>query len=114
MLEIYLISLLDGIRIAAVIAMILSVLMLLVYFASMDVDDESILGKHIKKAIVVLVASLLVIVIVPSKSTAYEIIGIGTTMEYLKDNEKVKELPDKCIDALGKWLENTSEEEDKE
>lgn len=30
--------------------------------------------------------------------------------EHLQDNEKVQQLPDKCVDALDAWVESLSEE----
>lgn len=34
------------------------------------------------------------------------IYGVGTTLDYLQDNEKVQQLPDKCVDALDAWVES--------
>lgn len=42
----------------------------------------------------------------------YKIIGIGTTIDHIKDNEVVKQLPDKCIEALDQWVENIKEEKE--
>lgn len=39
------------------------------------------------------------------------IYGVGATLEHLQDNEKVQQLPDKCVDALDAWVESLSEEE---
>lgn len=38
------------------------------------------------------------------------IYGVGTTLDYLQDNEKVQQLPDKCVDALEAWVESLSKE----
>ena len=43
---------------------------------------------------------------VPGKNEACFIYGAGTIVDYCKDNSKVKEIPDKAIDALNRYLDN--------
>lgn len=43
---------------------------------------------------------------VPSKKDLYFIYGIGTTIDYLKQNPEAKQLPDKVIHALNEWVDN--------
>lgn len=50
--------------------------------------------------------SILSQIFVPNTKEAFLIYGIGTTVDYLKTNEKVTNLPDKCIDALDSWIES--------
>lgn len=45
-------------------------------------------------------------IFIPNTKEAFLIYGIGTTVDYLKSNEKVTNLPDKCIDALDSWIES--------
>lgn len=33
------------------------------------------------------------------------------TIDYVKSNETAKQLPDKCVKALDKWVDNLNEEE---
>ena len=51
---------------------------------------------------------------VPSTKEALMIYGIGSTIEYLKSNEKAMQLPDKCINALDAWVEELNKEEKKD
>lgn len=44
-------------------------------------------------------------VLCPDTKEAYLIYGIGGTIDYIKQNDVVKQLPDKCIIALDKWLD---------
>ena len=37
------------------------------------------------------------------------IYGIGGTIDYIKSNETAKQLPDKCIKALDKLVDNLNE-----
>lgn len=55
---------------------------------------------------------LLGIVFVPSKRDLYAIYGIGGTIDYIKQNDTAKQLPDKVVNYLDKWIE--SELSDKE
>ena len=42
----------------------------------------------------------------PTTKEALMIWGVGGTIDYVKSNEKVKELPDKVINALDSWVDN--------
>lgn len=53
--------------------------------------------------------SILFQIFIPNTKEAFLIYGIGTTVDYLKGNEKVTNLPDKCIDALDSWIESLDE-----
>lgn len=69
--------------------------------------------KILKRSAVALAISILGIVFIPSKEDLLLIYGVGTTLDYLQDNEKVQQLPDKCVDALDAWVESLSEEKKK-
>ena len=45
----------------------------------------------------------------PSKEQMYMIVGVGTAIDYVQQNEKAKQLPDKCIDALSRWVDSLNE-----
>ena len=53
---------------------------------------------------------MLVKIFIPTTQDALMIYGVGGTIDYVKSNEKVKELPDKCIEALDKWVDSLNEE----
>lgn len=44
---------------------------------------------------------------IPTTKEAMLIWGVGSTIDYIKTNDKVQQLPDKCIDA---WVESLNEE----
>lgn len=48
----------------------------------------------------------------PSKEQMYMIVGVGTAIDYIQENEKAKQLPDKCIDALNRWVDSLGAEEE--
>ena len=123
MAELYLLSRLGVIHnIAIAIFMILFVAMLISFIMSCVTDDwtgEPIFSvdKQInlkKLALKLLKASiifLILIVVTPTTKEAYTIYGVGGTLDYLQSNEKAKQLPDKCIEALDLWVENLKSEE---
>ena len=47
---------------------------------------------------------------IPTTNEALMIYGIGGTIDYVKSNETAKQLPDKYIKALDKWVDNLNEE----
>ena len=70
--------------------------------------------RVLKSFLVILFLSTTTLIFTPKTSEAYKIIGIGMTFDYLKNNEKVKELPDKAIDALDRWISLESEDTEAE
>lgn len=85
--------------------------------ANIDRDYESEkqnfkIGKKITK----ICASIAIILglaacFIPNTHDAYMIYGVGGTIEYIKSNETVKQLPDKCIHALDKYLDELNKED---
>lgn len=45
-------------------------------------------------------------ILTPTTKEALLIFGVGGTIDYIKNNEVVKQLPDKCVDALDAWVES--------
>lgn len=69
--------------------------------------------KAIKRTIPILIISVLGIVFTPTTKEALMIWGVGGTIDYIKTNDTAKQLPDKCIEALNKWVDSLNEEEKK-
>ena len=63
----------------------------------------------LKCAFATLVISSLIFVFVPSTKEALLIWGVGSTIDYIQENETAKQLPDKCINALNDWVESLSD-----
>ena len=57
--------------------------------------------KYLKIFVITFIITLTIKAFVPSTKEALMIFGVGSTIEYLKSNEKAMELPDKCIDTDG-------------
>ena len=50
-------------------------------------------------------------VFTPSKEQMYMIVGVGTAIDYVQESESVRQLPDKCVDALNRWVDSLNKEE---
>lgn len=51
------------------------------------------------------IISCLLVVFVPNTKQGFLIYGVGGTIDYIKQNPTAKKLPDKCINALDKWVD---------
>lgn len=125
MLELYLISRIGVIHGVFVAATVISILTAIIcYIVSITTDDwsgedicnewqKSKLRKFANKMFVVFGISVVITVITPTKEEAYFIYGVGSTIDYIQSNPKATQLPDKCIDALNRWVYNLNEKEEK-
>ena len=124
MWELYFITRIGIIHELTVPVFILSILTAIICYAVsifQDIDGEEIcnawqkskLRKFANKMFVVFGISVIINVITPTTEEAYLIYGVGSTIDYIQGNPKAKQLPDKCIDALSRWVDNISKEETK-
>lgn len=56
------------------------------------------------------IISALGVVFIPSQKELLAIYGIGGTIDYIKSNDTAKQLPDKCINALDKYLNELTDD----
>lgn len=62
--------------------------------------------RYVKKFVLpIFVVGLLGTTFCPTKTDALLIYGVGGSIDYLRNNPVAKKLPDKCIDALDKWID---------
>lgn len=73
-------------------------------------EEESACLKRVcqRCAIIAMVLSLCAIM-TPSKRELYLIYGAGTILDYCKGDSKVREIPDKAIDSLNRYLDSIAE-----
>lgn len=70
--------------------------------------------KGLKYSIPLTVLNTLLMVFTPTTKEALLIYGVGSTIDYLQANPTAKQLPDKCINALDRWVDTWAVEEKKE
>ena len=70
--------------------------------------------SYFKRLIFVAIIACLINFFIPTTNEALMIYGIGGTIDYVKSNETAKQLPDKYIKALDKYLDNINKEEEEQ
>ena len=66
--------------------------------------------SYFKRFIFVTIIACLINLFIPTKNEVLLIYGVGGTIDYIKSNDTAKQLPDKCIKASDKRVENLNEE----
>ena len=115
MAEIYWITRLDYIQEFLIAFLILTGVMIIVaticYCADDDFTNMSPRARRVLKWTVPSFAiALSVLCFIPSTKEAMLIYGIGGTIDYIKSSDKAKQLPDKCIDALTRYVDSIEKE----
>ena len=108
MTELYWITRLDYIQGCLTASLIFVGIIIIVSAAFALVYDEKeavTARKALKWCIPSFVITMLVSCFVPSTKEAMLIYGLGGTIDYIKSNDKAKELPDKVIDALTRYVD---------
>lgn len=75
-----------------------------------DRKKQAAIVKWLRRSAVGIAISVVGVVFIPGNKELMAIYGIGGTIDYIKSNDKAKELPDKVVDALTKYLETLNEE----
>lgn len=116
----YWLSVLGSVHEFGIMFMVFSIISLASFLIGMAVnsekDDESRTNafKFCKKctifSTVVFSASILIASFVPTYNELLTIYGVGSTIDYLKENPTAKQLPDKYIKVLDKWADEAIKE----
>ena len=64
-----------------------------------------------KRCVIVFFVSVFMNTFIPTTNEALLIYGVGGTIDYIKSNGTAKQLPDKCVKALDKYLDNLTKDE---
>lgn len=67
--------------------------------------------SYFKRFIFVAIVAVFINLFIPTTNQALLIYGVGGTIDYIKSNDTSKQLPDKCVKALDKYLDNLTKEE---
>lgn len=115
--EIYWIQRLDNIYTCFEALLIFSIVALCILIPARWVGDEfsEKTRASIKRwlGIVTCVCSMssFGLVFMPTTDEALTILGVGTVIDYVQDNDSLQQLPDKCVKALEAWADSLTEEE---
>lgn len=64
-----------------------------------------------KRCAIAFFVSVFINFFIPTTNQALLIYGVGGTIDYIKSNGTAKQIPNKCVKALDKWVENLTKEE---
>ena len=113
MSEIYWITRFDPINTCAMVFLIISAIVsvlgtlgLFICIAEDEKESLPVIKKMLKISTPILVVCLLIKIFVPTTKEALLIYGVGGTIDYVKSNPIAKQLPDKCVNALDKWVDS--------
>lgn len=100
--------------VSIIILLIYAVISFIVYLANKEEGTETF--KKLKIAIISTIASGTICCFIPTTKEMFMIYGVGGTIDYIKSNETARKLPDKCIQALDKFVDEymLNEEDNKE
>ena len=72
-----------------------------------DCEEISpIIKKVFKGSFLVIVFGAIMAIFIPSTKNLLIIYGVGGTIDYVKENKDANKIPDKCIKALDKYLDD--------
>lgn len=71
-------------------------------------------SKSFKIAITSFILFVSASIMTPTTKEALLIYGVGGTVDYIKSNETINKIPDKCVKALDAWVDSLNENESKD
>lgn len=117
----YWITRLDGINFASTIICILAVILVIALSIALTMfcndaseyekgteefkKNKKKWRKWIMESSLIAIIFLIMSVFVPTTKDMLIVYGVGGTYDWVKDNDKAKELPDKCIEAIDKLMD---------
>lgn len=107
---------------ACVLALCFIAIVALLIYRNVELDSDYssdktkivVMWKNVRIFAVIAAVSALGCVFVPTTKEMYMIYGVGGTIDYLKENETAKQLPDKVVMALDKWVDSQIEDENED
>jgi len=119
--EIYWITRLDAIvkasELLSIFGTVFSVFAFVLLTVNMSDENKKWISFWKKGFIISLVTTLFAgisSIFVPTSKDAMLIFGVGGTIDYIKSNETIKQIPDKCINALDAWVDSLTENKSKD
>lgn len=115
MTEIYWLQVIGNFGALSVVALIVTIIALIILtigYCAFDVCDDddrakqAAIIKWLRRSAVGIAISVVGVAFIPNDKELMVIYGIGGTIDYIKSNDKAKELPDKVVDALTRYIDS--------
>lgn len=74
-----------------------------------DEEDKAKAKKYYsitKKLALCSIIPIFILTFIPSTEQLYAIYGVGTVIDYAKENKEIQKLPDNAVKALNIWFKN--------
>lgn len=81
-------------------------------YDSFSEKAKTIFKKTRKTSMWIFIPALLIALLLPNSKQAAIIFTAGSTIEYIQNNEKIQELPDKTVDCLNKFIDEYLNEDE--
>ncbi len=100
----------------ALVVTIIALIVLTIGYCTFEVYDnddrakQAAIVKWLRRSAVGIAISVVGVVFIPDDRELMTIYGIGGTIDYIKSNDKAKELPDKAIDVLNRYMDEAYKE----
>lgn len=78
-----------------------------------DLEPSTFMKKMFKGSMFAIVLGVVMAIFIPSQKNLLIIYGVGGTIDYLKENKDANKIPDKCVKALDKYLDDALKEDRK-
>ena len=119
MKEIYWIQRLDSLcdlcEAVLVLSIIAAIVAVITFLCSKIIDDFNDVTRVSKKVLIISIISAVAFglanAFIPTSKELLVIYGVGGTIDYVQDNEKLQQLPDKVVEALTMWMDTLTEED---
>ena len=82
-----------------------------IYYEDSKIETSKMCLHFAKRCAIIFFVSVFINIFIPTTNEALLIYGVGGTIDYIKSNDTAKQLPDKCVKALDKYLDNLTKEE---
>jgi len=76
-----------------------------------DQECAKKVAKGFRPFVIILPIVVAGVIFIPSTNDALIIYGVGGTLEWVQDNDKIKQIPDKAVEALSLYLDNINDEQ---
>lgn len=79
--------------------------------STVDLELSHFIKKVFKGSLFSIVLGVVMVIFIPSQKNLLIIYGVGSTIDYLKENKDANKIPDKCVKALDKYLDDALKED---
>lgn len=102
----------DGAAIAVLSLLVSLSLGFWLFMCATDGEETlPIIKKVFKGSLFAIVLGVVMATFIPSTKNLLIIYGVGGTIDYLKENKDANKIPDKCVKALDKYLDDALKED---